>query len=189
MHHLHMLFYTYVRTVCNIVYWSAFVFTWTQGTQFMGLDSFSMCPFLVARQISVQKYLSFHPTMKKREQLNRSSCVQWQCHKGTVTTLNENNFTQNFGLPHALLRWEVWSKSAKVSSGMFLWSDRCLYGLCFHRCCVYVWMDPGLTSWLMASVCMCENTPRPVSMLMSRSRWERGGWTNKEQTNQSPYYL
>lgn len=31
---------------------------------------------------------------------------------------------------------------------------------------------------------MCENAPGPVSMLMSRSRWERGGWTNKEQTHQ-----
>lgn len=31
---------------------------------------------------------------------------------------------------------------------------------------------------------MCENAPGPVSMLMSCSRWERGGWTNKEQTHQ-----
>lgn len=41
----------------------------------------------------------------------------------------------------------------------------------------------------MASVCMCENAPGPVSMLMSSSRWERGGWTNNEQTHQQPVNL
>lgn len=33
---------------------------------------------------------------------------------------------------------------------------------------------------------MRENTPGPLSMLMSSSRWERGGRTNNEQTHQQP---
>lgn len=36
---------------------------------------------------------------------------------------------------------------------------------------------------------MCENAPGPVSMLMSSSRWERGDWTNNEQTHQQSHNL
>jgi len=90
------------------------------------------------------------------------------------------------------LRREEWSRSSKVCSGIVLWlSSRsvCVWSLFSCVWCVCVGMDPGLTCWLMASVCMCEKAPGPVSMLMSSGRWERGGWTNNEQTHQQPYNL
>lgn len=65
----------------------------------------------------------------------------------------------------------------------------CVCSLCSPEWCVCVGMALGLTCWLMASVRMCENTPGPVSMLMSSGRWERGGWSNNEQTHQQPHNL
>lgn len=136
-----------------------------------------MWPFMVARPTRHQ----IHTIKKRTADENKSPCVQ--CHGEVAET--------KFGLP-GLIHWDERCGQDLVKC-VCSCEVRCrvsVYGLCLHLCGVYVWEWTLVwLGWLMASVCMCENAPGPVSMLMSSSRWERGGWTNNEQTHQQPYNL